>query len=410
MAGPPDTCAADGGPAPLEAPPSPALGDTGWAFDGDRADPRFPDMGAWAAAGVRGGVPPRRAWPVRATLHPVSGEDAPEADAGPRIQAAIEAAAAAGGGVVRLAAGTYPLGTALALRGGVALRGDGAHATTLDVTLRFRGATPAAKTPALSLVGVSRAGVEDLTMTFRVEWQGVRQVPLDDDWPDDYWSKYELRVQAFQNERVYHDRQRFCFHPATDLYVDFVWVNDAVDCWVDGCALLNAGSNGVIVGADAAHITLRGSTIRGAFQKGPDGNGYGINVSGRSVLATGNTVSHVRHWAIQCGARHCVVVANHIQTDVNFHQRDAGHNLVEGNTQKVPAWHLWRPFQRGAACHGDPGPCNLLHANRVWDRQVGRVLDEPGRVYAMGRAEAEPLEGDAGSCPTGGVLYAVKRC
>jgi len=401
-------------PAAMELPTcpaaaGPALGDPGWTFDDDADDTHFPAMRHWAAAGVRGGIPPRAAIPVRERLAPAAVAPAGGVidDDGPRIQAAVDAASLLGGGVVWLAAGAYRLASALALRSGVVLRGDGAGATTVEISMRFRGDSAADKTPAVSLVGVSRSGLEDLTLVYVVTHRGRRVRPLDTDWATDYFSKYETRGQAFKNERLYYDRPGFAYVAATDLYVDSVWVKDAIDCWVDGCAVLDAGSNGVIIGRDSRHITLRGNTVRGSFQKGPNGNGYGINCAGRSVLAVRNSVSHVRHWAVQCGAARCVIVDNTIGVDLNFHQRDDGDNLIERNRIHIPTWHLWRAFQRGAAFHGDPGKGNLFFRNDVVQRRDGRLYEDAGTVWTMGTAEPAPVDG--GHCPRKGALYAVKR-
>jgi hypothetical protein len=70
---------------------SPRLGDPGWTFDESRFDPRFPAMREWARAGVEGGIPLRRSLPIKKRLQP--GDD---------LQAAINAVATQGGGVILL--------------------------------------------------------------------------------------------------------------------------------------------------------------------------------------------------------------------------------------------------------------------------------------------------------------------
>ena len=121
---------------------------------------------------------------------------------------------------------------------------------------------------------------------------------------------------------------------------------------------INSGSNGILV--NGSYNTIRNCKIEGAFQKGVNGNGYGISCTGKYILMTGNTVKKVRHWAIQQGAEYCVVYNNHSETDINFHQKDKGKNLVEKNKIHIPFYHPWNCFQAGASFHGDPGENNMF--------------------------------------------------
>lgn len=70
---------------------------------------------------------------VRATIGTPSGDMAPV------IQAAIDRASAAGGGVVRLGPGTYRLSRRLTMASGVELAGAGADATTLQIEVADSG-------------------------------------------------------------------------------------------------------------------------------------------------------------------------------------------------------------------------------------------------------------------------------
>lgn len=404
------------GPAPLPAqPPVARPGDPGLVFDESRYDPRFPEMREYARAGVEGGIPPRDATPLVATLAPVAGDD----DFGDDLQAAIDAAAAAGGGVVLLGDGTYPLRSAVEMRSGVILRGSSRAGTRLESYLRYRGNSSANKTFTIRFDDVTDAGLEDLTLRFRVDHNGQPVYPLDRDWAFDYWAPYQYRSQNFTNERIYFDRADYAnparqetnraWVPATDLYVDFVWLEGSTNnCWVDNCALLDSGSNGIVARPGTRHLTLRDNLIDGAFQKGPNGNGYGLNVSGKYILMTGNTVRRVRHWAIQVGAQYTVSYANRSETDVNFHQRDAGSNLVENNAIHVPHWHLWTCFQRGASFHDDPGPDNMFFANDCIQRSEGVLYANLDTVYTFAVDRVVPLP-DRAAAPAHGTLYALRE-
>ena len=80
----------------------------------------------------------------------------------PALQALVDKAGQAGGGIVYLPAGAYRLNDMLQLRSNVILRGAGREATTV-----FFGADPAAKTKAywfISSRDVNHTGLEDLTL------------------------------------------------------------------------------------------------------------------------------------------------------------------------------------------------------------------------------------------------------
>ena len=105
----------------------------------------------------------------------------------------------------------------------------------------------------------------------------------------------------------------------------------------------------VITIQEGTHITIRNTRIQGAFQKGGQGNGYGINCYGDHVLMVECTVKKVRHWAIQQGAKYCVVYNCHSEVDMNFHQGDKGLNLIENCKIHIPFHHSWDCYQTGAS-------------------------------------------------------------
>jgi hypothetical protein len=87
---------------------------------------------------------------VRATM------GAPSGDMAPAIQSAIDNASSAGGGIVRLGAGTYQLDSRLTMASGVELAGAGESATTLQME--------AANTGVITTGGASNTTIADLTV------------------------------------------------------------------------------------------------------------------------------------------------------------------------------------------------------------------------------------------------------
>jgi len=279
-------------------------GDPGDAFLLSAEDPRFPDSRAWARAGVQGGVPFRQ--DTRVVRRVAAGED---------LQAAVDDAARAGGGVVLLAAGTYALHQRLDMRSGVILRGTDPEKTILENHLRGTG-RDAEENVGVLFRGVERAGIEDVTLLH----PSVKETDP---------SRYE----SFENDHAGID----------DLRVGHVNLYCAVNCWVDHCRLLFAGTNPLVV-RNSVHVTLRDNVVDGSFNKGDGGHGYYIVVKSMYVLCYRETVRNIRHFSIQEGSKYCVVLDGEIEVDINFHGFDGGHNLVENCRFHRRKKHLWPPI------------------------------------------------------------------
>ncbi|MBC8155829.1 MAG: right-handed parallel beta-helix repeat-containing protein, partial [Bacteroidetes bacterium] len=160
-------------------------GDAGWLADESRFDPRFPDMKEWAKAGVEGGIPVRSQTPVRQRLAP-----------GQALQPAIDAVAAAGGGVLLLAKGDYPIRQPIILKTGVILRGQSRDSTRLLVLLKanfFRYNNGQSAT-AFSATDAERIGVENLTIKYAaVAFDPNDRATADAAWSPDVFHRPELR-------------------------------------------------------------------------------------------------------------------------------------------------------------------------------------------------------------------------
>jgi hypothetical protein len=374
---------------PLVTGAAPRIGDPGWEPDPTRFDPRFPAMAEWARAGVRGGVPTRDTLPIVARVAP--GED---------LQAALDRAAAAGGGVVLLAAGTHEIARAVQLRSGVVLRGADRNGTVLAVRIRapFFRVSGGPQVSAFVGRGVQRAGLEDLT----IRYVGVDFEPRDF---ADFSAPWDRRV----------------FHVPEDrddlLYVHLVTFEESADCWIDGCNLLWAGAHPLIL-YRCQHFTLRGNRVDRAYNKmdGWHGGYYGLLASSH-CLVVDEHVSRIRHFAIMLeGARYNVVLGGNFETDLNFHDADSGDNLIEGARFATPVWHSWHAVARGAPHqHQPPGSRNLLfRVEAISKGQPGFTLRGPvperDAVYVVGTPyEAPTVSLFTATPPQAGTLYAVRR-
>ena len=375
------------------------LGDAGWVFDESKYDSRFPEMREYAKAGVEGGIPYREDSPIRRTLF-VNVEDV---DMSGEIQTAIDEVASEGGGVVLLLNGVYPIRNKIRMKDRVILRGQSRDDVVLKSFIRYRGESSANKVETILMHSITNSGLEDFTLDYNEEYNGVEMFPLDKDWGFRFWSAWGLRSQNYENERVYHNRKKYEFHDVNDLYVDYIWMKKSKNCWMDNCKLLNCGSNPVFI-RSGSHITIRNCHIEGAFQKGENGNGY-VNCYGKYVLITKNTIKKVRHFALQLGAKYCVVYDNDIEVDVNFHQKDGGQNLIENNRIHIPHFHPWTCFQAGASFHGDPGERNIFYNNDCIQGSSGKRYTDD-KVYTFVGKKVQVL---SDTPPMGAKLYAMNR-
>ena len=360
------------------------LGDPGWVFDEARADPRYPDMVEWAKAGVRGGIPLRHTTPIVKTIRP--GTD--------NIQAAIDNVKSAG--VIILKAGTYILNSPVYLKSNIILRGETGNPKDVVININFRQKWEgwASKRYGLVMHDLKNAGIEDVTLFYLVP----NLEPKDNTGYSDKW------VQGVMNNDVDRD----------DLYVGLIKMSGTTsDSWVDNCRLLESGTDPILTEKTTTHLTFRDNFVDRAYNKGGRGNAY-FDMRGQYILVTGNIIKRIRHLAIEMGAKYVVVTNNHIEVDVNFHQGDLGHNLVENNTIRVPEWHRadanhnnWKVFATGNSRQHQPASSeNMLYKNITDLRGEGAKYSDPNVVYAVlkysiGAYSEKP--------PIHGTFYAIKK-
>jgi hypothetical protein len=314
-------------------------------------------MPGWAAAGVRGGIPPRDEGQIRFTLKP--GDD---------IQASIDAAGRAGGGLVLLSEGRYDVTKGIHMRDRVILRGAGPDKTILRNLLRsdFAG-----DNVGIRFTKVFRAALEDLTILH----------PAVQALNPKLYESYENHYNRIKDLRVGHLEMRFCD-----------------DCWVDNCRFLYSGTDPIYIDY-CRRITMRGNVVRDCFSKGAGGEGRYITMQSEYVLFCNESVMGIRHFCLQNKSTFCVLFNCHFEVDVNFHYDTGGYNLVEGCLFQLPSGHLWRPISHGKPTWMPPGPGNLVY--RLVARKEGPegladtpickgVPPDPAAVFAVKSTFEEP--------------------
>lgn len=368
----------------------PRIGDPGWVFDEQAADPRFPEMAEWAKAGVQGGIPYRHQLPLRLTLQP-----------GEALQSAIDDVAEQGGGVILLKKGVHTVGQTVRLRSGVVLRGEHKDSTVLSITMKkefFKYAPDKKSAVGFEIKNAERVGFEDLT----IRYAAVAFEPYD---KDDFYAEWD--------RKVFHEHET----RDTTLFVHMVIFDSCRNSWVDNCNLLWAGAHPLGMSA-CEHMTLRDNFIDRAYIKKDSFHGgyYGCWGS-KYCLFYNETVKRIRHFAIMLpGAAYNVVYQCNFEVDVNFHDADDGHNLIERSRIATPVWHSWHAIALGApGKHRPPGKRNLLFANQPiskgkegYTQKTGPI--QPQAVYEVAHAFGGPPVFMADSLPPlKNTLYAVKH-
>jgi len=177
--------------------------------------------------------------------------------------------------------------------------------------------------------------------------------------------------------------------------------------WVKGCNVFNAGGDPISVGG--YHNTFD-NYVDGAYNKN-GGIGY-YRVNGRDNLIKGEIVKAIRHFGIlsRPNSKFNVVTDCFLDTDLNFHSGDEGHNLIEGNTISLPRWHTWGLIGTGGIMfdHIPPGNDNLLVNNMTYGagNQTGG-WSEQNKVYTFegyGAPQATNIP-----IPQGGRFYVAEN-
>ena len=351
------------------------IGDPGWTYDASKYDSNYPSIKEWAKAGVQGGIPYRNSLTVKKRVKP-----------GQSIQGAIDEVSRSGGGVVLLEKGTHRTTKELTLRTNVVLRGVSKEGVT--VLTRLRG-TSKSKKNAINFRGTKKAGIEDIT--FRFDSGGIK--PVDDRNSD----TNKFCKACWQNDPK----------GKKDLYVRFVFMDkNTQNSWVDNCRFYDAGTDPLWI--QGKYITCRNNLIDGCINKGSGGNGY-YDVRGEYILVANETVKRIRHYAIQQGAKYTVTIGSNFEVDVNFHNKDRGHNLVEKTKITIPRWRGWGTFGTGGARYGHskPGPLNIIYNNTTDLKGKKGEFSGDRTVYTFTGYGSPSVQ--SRQAPKAKTFYAVKR-
>jgi len=335
---------------------SPVLqyGDSGWKIDSTRFDVRFPAMKEWAKAGVEGGIPSKNTVRIVKRIAPID-----------NLQLAIDNITKTPA-VLLLAEGEYVISNMIRLRSGIILRG--VNKNTVILSVKVHGQHPSLSTTprqsALLLENVVNVGIENLTMKYT-------DVPFEPNDRDSFSAAWTMDV--------FHEREM----RDTTLVVEHINMIKAKNCWVQDCNLLWSGTDPIRISA-SEHITCRRNLIDRCYNKADFGMGY-YNITNSSyVLICNETIKRIRHFAIQNGSKYNVVINNDLEVDINFHNGDAGFNLIENNRVRIPTWHSWGPISVGdSRQHQPPGKGNVLLNNSFQDKSGKILYSEKDRVYFM---------------------------
>jgi hypothetical protein len=222
---------------------------------------------------------------------------------------------------------------------------------------------PTGNAAAFLLENVTNASIENLTIIY----SAVDFEPNDFDSYNHEWVR-----------DVFHGSDSL----TANLYVTSIWLENADNCMITHCNILQAGNDPIRI-RHSHHITLSHNLVDRAYNKGGGGAGYYNLIHSHHCLLYGETVRRIRHLSIHKGSSYNVVVNCNLQTDINFHNGDCGHNLIENNRIMIPNWHSWRPFGAGDyRQHKPPGPNNILFRNETDYKNRGPVIDK-NKLYIV---------------------------
>jgi hypothetical protein len=284
---------------------------------------------------------------------------------GMNLQKMIDKAARKGG-VILLSKGDYSIHQSIYLRSGVVLRGE--SKTDVRLLVKFKGqfwrVKGSKRVGALLMHGVERAGIENLTLKYdAVDFEPNNPDSFDAPWKIDVFHRPEMRD--------------------TSLFVEQVWIHQSRNCWIQDCRILWAGSDPIRITL-SDHISCRRNYIDRCYNKNDGGMGYYNISNSRYVLVANDTVKRIRHFAIQNFSKYNVVINNYFEVDINFHDGDAGYNLIQGNTVRIPHWYSWGPVSRGVPDqHLPPGKANFLINNSFINKSGVSVYSEPKVIYEL---------------------------
>ncbi|OIP81392.1 MAG: hypothetical protein AUK44_10115 [Porphyromonadaceae bacterium CG2_30_38_12] len=333
---------------------SQSYGGRGWVLDSTLLDARFPAIAEWAKAGVEGGIPDSLETKIAMKITPKA-----------NLQKAINKVAKKGG-VLLLLPGEYTINEPINLHSGVILRGISKESVILSIKMHgyFWRTVGQTRKGAVLMHGIENAGVENITLKYAAaDFEPNDRNSNDASWCIDVFHKPEKRD--------------------TTLFVESIWIHQSRNCYVQNCNILWSGSDPIRITL-SDHITCRRNYIDRCYNKNDGGMGYYNISNSRYVLICNEKIRRIRHLAIQNFSKYNVIIDNDLEVDINFHDGDAGFNLVQGNRSKIPTWHSWEPISVGVPKqHLPPGDGNILYNNQLVNKAGELVYSNKGAFYQM---------------------------
>lgn len=308
----------------------------------------------WSKAGIS-----------KSIAHQVSERQVIQIDPSYNLQLTINELSQKGGGILLLNKGKYVISTTIKLESGVILRGCNRDSVLLSVKIHgFHFSTGKPRQSALYVGHKQKVGIENLT----IKYTAAGFEPLDKDSMTAPWDKAVFHLPELRD---------------TSLFVEHIWIDGSENCWVKNCNLLCSGNDPLLI-TNSKYITCCNNYIDRSYNKCDGGMGYYDITNSSYVLIHHERIRRIRHFAIQKGSNHNVIINNYFEVDVNFHDGDLGNNLIGGNTIRIPEWHSWDCFSRGDPNqHRPPGENNILFNNDAVNKTGKAELSETNQVYLI---------------------------
>jgi glycosyltransferase Alg8 len=146
--------------------------------------------------------------------------------------------------------------------------------------------------------------------------------------------------------------------------VDGIAFRWALFCRVEDVAIRDAGRHPLVF-ENSLECSARDLSIRGAWNKGPGGNGYLKLSRAYHCRLTDITVGDIRHITLQWSAAYNLLRNIRSGVDINFHGGGEHHNRVEQVVFSIPGYHPWQPVvvtDRNAHWAPPSGPDNAYES------------------------------------------------
>ncbi len=350
------------------------VGDAGVKFDNSKMDSNYPQMSEWIKAGVEGGIPALSSSKIKKTIGPTNSDG---------LMSAINEVSRNGGGQLRLRNGNYTINKPVIVKNNVRIVGENRNGVVL--TINMTGNKDDGK-QGVFFKGAKRSSLERLTIK----------------------GNQSGRPDPFRLENV-----------KPNYFVSGVsFSSGAKNCWLDKVTILDTGTSPINVWK-SNHLTFRDLDVNGVWNKGGGGSGY-FALMGGYALVYNCTIKNLRHFAIQReGAFYNVVYKNNITQDVNFHNADAGNNLIEQNNITIQSgfdFQYHAVMGPWASFHKISDTDNYVYKNSCIERNNDnrRSFSDNNTVYLGPRRKEDrsripeyPFD-KTNRTPKGGTFYPVR--